>query len=65
MNYTEYINELYKAFDRIKNANWYDNIVEDIETIMWYAGLSDKFKKTSPDGWSELLKTAYDILKIY
>ena len=65
MSYLEYSDELYEAWDKVNNAVWYDDVVDEIETIMWYAGLSDKFKKTNPDGWSEVLKTAYDILKIY
>lgn len=65
MSYIEYSNELYKAIDKVRDAVWYDDVIDDIETIMWYAGMSEEFKNSDKSEWNELLKSAYDILKIY
>ena len=31
MSYLEYSNELYKAIDKVRDAVWYDDVVDDIE----------------------------------
>lgn len=64
MSYVEYSMELYEAADRIRNSFWLDDVVDDIETVMWYAGLSDDFKWTDYGDWEELIKKAQKILNI-
>ena len=64
MSYVEYSNELYQAVDRIKDSFWLDDVIDDIETVMWYAGMSKLFKNARPDEWEWLLKQAQEILHI-
>ena len=47
MSTKEYNEELYNAVDNIRDAFWLDDVIDDLETVMWYAGLSDDFR------WSE------------
>ena len=65
MSYQEYSDELYEAFDKVKDAFWYDDVVDEIETIMWYAGLTEEFKNSDKKEWYKLLRKAQDILKIF
>ena len=65
MSYVEYSNELYKAIDKVRDAFWYDDVVDEIETIMWYAGMLEEFKNSDKSEWDKLLQKAHDILKIY
>lgn len=65
MSYLEYSDELYEAFDRVRESFYYDDVIEEIKTIMWYAGLEDEFEKADKEDWTELLHKAYEILKIY
>ena len=65
MSYIEYNNELYEAIDKVRDAVWYDDVVDEIETIMWYAGLTEEFKNSDKKEWDNLLKKAQDILKIF
>ena len=66
MSYVEYSNELYQAVDRIKDSFWLDDVVDDIETVMWYAGLTDDWKHSGfdYDEWNDLLKQAQEILHL-
>ena len=34
MSYLEYSDELYEAWDKVNSAVWYDDVVDEIETIM-------------------------------
>lgn len=65
MSYQEYSDELYEAFDKVKDAVWYDDVVDEIETIMWYAGLTEEFKNSDKKEWYNMLRKAQDILKIF
>lgn len=65
MEYLEYSDELYEALDKVRNAVYYDDVIDEIITIMWYAGLTEEFKKADSKEWTNLLRKAYDILKIY
>ena len=64
MTTKEYNEELYNAVDNIKEAFWLDDVIDDIETVMWYAGLSDDFKRADYGDWEELIKKAQKILNI-
>ena len=64
MGVKEYNEELYNAVDNIKEAFWLDDVVDDIETVMWYAGLSDDFRWADYGDWEELIKKAQKILNI-
>ena len=66
MSVAEYSQELYEAVDRIKDACWLDDVVDDIETVMWYAGLTYDWKHSEfdYDEWNNLLKQAQDILHL-
>lgn len=64
MSYKEYTKELYNAVDRIKDSYWLDDVADDVETVMWYAGLSDLFKESSVEIWDDLIKEAQTILNI-
>ena len=66
MSVAEYSQELYQAVDRIKDAFWLDDVVDDIETVMWYAGLTYDWKHSEfdYDEWNNLLKQAQDILHL-
>ena len=41
MSIMEYSKELYDAVDNIRETFWLDDIPDDVETVMWYAGLSE------------------------
>lgn len=64
MTTKEYNEELYNAVDNIREAFWLDDVIDDIETVMWYAGLSDDFKRADYGDWEELIKKAQKILNI-
>lgn len=64
MSTKEYNEELYNAVDNIREAFWLDDVVDDIETVMWYAGLSDEFLKSDIKEWEELIKKAQRILNL-
>ena len=64
MSVADYSQELYNAVDRIKDAFWLDDVIDDIETVMWYAGMSKLFEHARPDEWEWLLKQAQDILHL-
>lgn len=64
MSTKEYSEELYNAVDNIRDAFWLDDVVDDIETVMWYAGLIDDWKWSDVDEWEELIKKAQKILNI-
>lgn len=64
MSTKEYSEELYNAVDNIRDAFWLDDVVDDIETVMWYAGLIDDWKWSDIDEWEELIKKAQKILNI-
>jgi hypothetical protein len=64
MSAKEYNEELYNAVDNIREAFWLDDVVDDIETIMWYAGLSDDWKRSDYGDWEELIKKAQRILNL-
>ena len=65
MSYLEYSDKLYEAWDKVNNAVWYDDVIDEIETIMWYAGLSEEFKNSDGRNYTELLRKAQDVLKIF
>ena len=65
MSTKEYNEELYNAVDNIRDAFWLDDVIDDLETVMWYAGLSDDFRWSDDYGeWEELIKKAQKILNI-
>lgn len=64
MSAKEYNEELYNAVDNIREAFWLDDVVDDVETVMWYAGLSDEFLKSDIKEWEELIKKAQRILNL-
>lgn len=64
MSTKEYSEELYNAVDNIREAFWLDDVVDDIETVMWYAGLSDDWKRSDYGDWEELIKKAQRILNL-
>lgn len=64
MSTKEYSEELYNAVDNIRDAFWLDDVVNDIETVMWYAGLIDDWKWSDVDEWEELIKRAQEILNL-
>ena len=64
MSSKEYNEELYNAVDNIREAFWLDDVIDDIETVMWYAGLSDDFRWADVDEWEGLIKKAQKILNI-
>ena len=55
---------MYSAVDRIKDSFWLDDVVDDIETVMWYAGMSKLFEHARPDEWEWLLKQAQEVLNL-
>lgn len=64
MSYKEYTKELYNAVDRIKDSYWLDDVADDVETVMWYAGMSKIFKNARIDEWDWLLKQAQEVLNL-
>lgn len=64
MSAKEYSEELYNAVDNIREAFWLDDVIDDVETVMWYAGLSDDFRLADYDDLEELIKKAQKILNI-
>lgn len=64
MSAKEYSEELYNAVDNIREAFWLDDVIDDIETVMWYAGLSDDFRCADYSDLEELIKKAQKILNI-
>lgn len=64
MSAKEYSEELYNAVDNIREAFWLDDVMDDIETVMWYAGLSDDFRLADYGDLEELIKKAQKILNI-
>lgn len=64
MSTKEYSEELYNAVDNIREAFWLDDVVDDIETVMWYAGLSDDFRWADVEEWEGLIKKAQKILNL-
>ena len=64
MSAKEYSEELYNAVDNIREAFWLDDVIDDIETVMWYAGLSDDFRLADYGDLEELIKKAQKILNI-
>ena len=64
MSAKEYNEELYNAVDNIREAFWLDDVADDVETVMWYAGLSDEFLKSDIKEWEELIKKAQKILNL-
>ncbi len=64
MSAKEYSEELYNAVDNIREAFWLDDVIDDVETVMWYAGLGDDFRLADYDDLEELIKKAQRILNI-
>lgn len=64
MSAKEYNEELYNAVDNIREAFWLDDVIDDVETVMWYAGLSDDWKRSDYGDWEELIKKAQKILNL-
>ena len=64
MSTKEYNEELYNAVDNIRDAFWLDDVVDDIETVMWYAGLINDWKWADYGDWEELIKKAQEILNL-
>lgn len=64
MSVEYYSNELYEAVDRIKDTFWLEDVIEDIETVMWYAGMSNLFENAKREEWNFLLKQAQEILNL-
>ena len=64
MSAKEYNEELYNAVDNIREAFWLDDVVDDVETVMWYAGLIDDWKWSDYDDWEKLIKRAQEILNL-
>lgn len=64
MSFEEYSYELYESADRVKEAFFYDDVYDDLATVMWYAGLSEDFKNSDYKQWEELIKKAQNILHI-
>lgn len=64
MSIMEYSKELYDAVDNIRETFWLDDIPDDVETVMWYAGLSDLFQESSVEEWDKLIYKAQEILGI-
>lgn len=64
MSAKEYSEELYNAVDNIREAFWLDDVIDDVETVMWYAGLSDDFRYVDYSDLEELIKKAQKILNI-
>ena len=64
MSYVEYSNELYEAVDKIRDSFWLEPVADEVETVMWYAGLTDLFNESSIDAWDWLLKQAQEILNL-
>lgn len=64
MSAKEYSEELYNAVDNIREAFWLDDVIDDVETVMWYAGLSDDFRYADYSDLEELIKKAQKILNI-
>lgn len=64
MSAKEYNEELYNAVDNIREAFWLDDVIDDVETVMWYAGLSDDWKRSDYGDWEELIKKAQRILNL-
>ena len=64
MSYVEYSNELYNAVDKIRDSFWLEPVADEVETVMWYAGLTELFNESSIDAWDWLLKQAQEILNL-
>lgn len=64
MSTKEYSEELYNAVDNIRDAFWLDDVVDDLETVMWYAGLIDDWKWSDYGDWEKLIKRAQEILNL-
>ena len=64
MSYKEYSAELYRAVDNIRDSFWLDDVADDVETVMWYAGLTEEFQNSDIEEWNELLKKAQKILNL-
>lgn len=64
MSVAEYSQELYEAVDKIRDSFWLEPVADEVETVMWYAGLTDLFNESSIDAWDWLIKKAQDILNL-